>query len=279
MSDLIDTVIRTRKTSADILVKALVNIDDLSEIEIKEKILTEIKKHEELYPEGYYNPPPNGMAVLLDQKPFERFKYDSLRNPKYWANKTSKLKKETVGMIYFSPVDRKTKMIGDIGVTIYKGIDLEIQKHIKDSYNAILSIAKYTETGMSFSEICSFTVNTLKGKFKFTKWHAINSDPNQTVNLGHTIPGSFENNLIFGNTFEEIKETIRVKRVPLIDTENFKIPETCAFTVESRLEDFNKPYLPSVHFHFIVCFDNGKKTILDNFQEIFQTVGMDYMNK
>ena len=79
-------------------------------------------------------------------------------------------------------------------------------------------------------------------------------------------------------TFEEIKKTITQERVYIKEIVNFKIPETCAFTVESRLEDLNYPDLPSVYFHFIVCFDKGKKIILENFDQIFKAVGMDYMN-
>ena len=50
------------------------------------------------------------------------------------------------------------------------------------------------------------------------------------------------------------------------------------FLVESRLESFNQPGLPSAYFQFMVCFDNGKKTILEGYDTIFKTVGMDYMN-
>ena len=261
------------------MAKSLTNINGLSEIQIREKILTEIKNHTSIFPEGYYSPPPFGTVVLADQEPFKRFKYDSLRNPDFWSKEDSLVEKESVVMIYLSPVDRKTNMIGDIGLTIYAGNNQKIKEHINKSYNAILLIAKHAEVGMTFRELCEFAKNSFEGSVKPTKWTAISSDPNQTMNLGHTIPGSFEDHLFFGNTFEEIKENIRVRRVPFIDTENFKIPETCAFTVESRLEDFNNPNLPSVHFHFIVCFDNGKKRILENYDKIFSIVGMDYMNK
>ena len=111
-----------------------------------------------------------------------------------------------------------------------------------------------------------------------TKWVPISSDPNVAINLGHSLPGSFEKNFIFGNGYEQTKETIRTKRVPVIETEHFKIPGTCAFTIESRLEDLNDPDIPSAYFHFIVCFNNGKKTILGNYKQVFKTVGMDYMN-
>ncbi|OGI65215.1 hypothetical protein A3A95_03815 [Candidatus Nomurabacteria bacterium RIFCSPLOWO2_01_FULL_39_18] len=278
MLELIDAIIKTRETVADIFVKSLVNLEGNSEVEIVKKILTEIKNHNEIFPEGWYSPPPAGVAVLLDQKPFERLKYDSLRNPDFWPKENLRLEKETVGLIFFSPIDRKTNMIGDIGFTLYRGNNEEIKQHLRKAYKNILEVAKHAEVGMRFSDLCMFAINLFQDKFKITRWASISSDPNVSINIGHSVPGSFENNPTFGNTFEKIKESIRTKRVHLIGTENFYIPKTCAFTVESRLENFDNPNLPSTYFHFIVCFDNGKKTILENYSEIFKTVGMDYMN-
>jgi hypothetical protein len=83
--------------------------------------------------------------------------------------------------------------------------------------------------------------------------------------------------LEFGNSFEEVKETITKKRIFVKEITDFTIPETCAFTIESRLEDANDASMPSVHFHFIVCFDKGTKKIIDNFKEIFAAAGMDFM--
>src|SRR3989344_4015681 len=279
MSDLIDAVIKTRKISAEIAAQSLLRIDDVSEIEINKLILSKMSENDDIFPEGWYAPPPGGVSVLFNEAPFQRLQYDSLRNPTYWSNKNILFKKESVGSVYFSPVDRKTRMMGDIGFTIYKGGDEEIKQHLKNVYSNILKVAEHAQIGMRFSDLCLFANNLFKDKFKPTRWVAISSDPNQSINLGHSITGSFENNLIFGDTFEEIRNTLKNKRVALIDTENFEIPSTCAFILESRLEDFNKPYLPSAYFQFIVCFDNGKKKILGGFEEIFETVGMDYMNK
>ncbi len=279
MSDLIDAVVHTRKTAEQIAVESLGDLLGISEAGLRDKILTEIGRNTEIHSEGYYSPPPGGIGVIFDQAPFSRLKYDSLRNPDFWPKDNIFFEKETVGMVYFSPVDRNTSMIGDIGFTFYTGDNIEIQKHIMKCHSAILGIAEHSQIGMKFSELCLYASNYFKKSgLKMTKWTAKNSDPNQSINLGHTIPGSFEDNLVFGETFDKVKETIRVKRVPFIDTENFTIPATCAFTVESRLEDLGNPGLPSVHFHFIVCFDKGKKTILKNFDKIFEAVGMDYMN-
>ena len=279
MADLIKAVTQTREITANIFAKSLVSLDGNSEAEIAKKILSEIKNHDEILSEGWYVPPPSGIAILLDERPFGRLKYGSLRNSVFWPSEASRLGKETVGLVFFSPIDRKTNMIGDIGFTLYRGDNQKIKSHLRKSYAAILEIAKYAEIGMKFSELCSFADQSFKNKFKITKWAPISSDPNQSINIGHTIPGSLGEKVAFGTYPEEIRENIRTGRIHIIDTEHFKIPETCAFTIESRLEDFSDPDLPSVYFHFIVCFNEGKKTILENFSKIFDVVGMDYMNK
>jgi hypothetical protein len=275
MSDLIDSIKITREISANIFIKSLSKIEGNSEIEIKEKILSEIKKHSEIYEEGWYSPPPSGISILLDKKPFKRLKYDSLRKPEFWPKEDIKLEKESVGMFYFSSVNRISNMIGDIGFTFYRGENSEIKKHINKAYNAILEIAKHAQVGMTFSDLCLFADNYLKDNFKITKWITKYSDP-KGMNLGHTIPGSYKM-INFEESFEKIKSTITKDRIYIKEIENFKIPETCAFTLESRLEDINNPELPSVFFHFIVTFSKGEKTILKNFENIFKTVNMDYI--
>jgi hypothetical protein len=55
-----------------------------------------------------------------------------------------------------------------------------------------------------------------------------------------------ENNLNFGNSFEEVRETIKNNRIYINQVENFEIKDTCAFTVETRLADINNPELPNV---------------------------------
>jgi len=278
MSDLIESIINTRKLAAEIVEKSLTNIDNISETELKEKIITETSNHNEVFPHGWYDPPQSGVAVLFAQKPFKRLMFNSMRNPEYWPKENFKFEKETMGVIYLSPINRKTGMIGDFALTIYNGENEEIKKHIKKCYDTILLIAKHAEVGMKFSDLYKFALNSFESEFKFIGEMTTSSDPNLGINLGHTVPGSFEKDFTFGNSFDEIKDTIRTKRVYINEVENFEIPETCAFTVEARLEDLKNPELPKAYFHFIVCFDRGEKTILKNFENIFKIVNMDYIN-
>jgi hypothetical protein len=277
MSDLIETIIRTRKIASEIACKSLINIEGISEVELRERILSEVATHSELYPKGWYDPPQDGISVLFAQKPFARLIFNSMRNPKFWPNENSKFTKDTVGIVYLSPVDVKTGMLGDIAFTIYNGNEEEIKNHIRKCYKAILKVAKHAEVGMKFSDLYKYAINSFADEFKIIGEMTTNSDPNKGDNLGHTIPGSFEQDLILGNSFEEVRDTLRTKRIYINEVENFEIRETCAFTLEARLEDSNKPELPKIYFHFIVCFDKGEKTILENFENIFKAVNMDYI--
>lgn len=278
MSDLINTIIKTRKIAAEIAAQVLLNIDNISEVELRDLILSKMSTYDSLFPKGWYDPPPGGVGVLFDQSPFKRLQFESLRNPLSWPNETSRFKKESIGIVYLSPVDKKTGMLGDFGFTIYKGNNKEIKQHILKCFKTTLVIAEHAEVGMKFSDLYKFANDLFKNEFKIIGWMTTSHDP-LGVNLGHTAPGSFENNFILGNTFEEVKETIRTKRIYINKVENFKIPETCAFTVETRLADLNRPYLPNVFFHFIVIFQNGEKRILKNFENIFKIANIDAYEK
>ena len=162
MSDLIDSIIKTRELTADIFVKSLVDLENKSEVEIAQNILSEVKNQNEIFSEGWYSPPTFGVAVLLDKVTFGRLKYDSLRNFEFQPKQNIFFEKETAGLIYFSPINSKTNMIGDIGFTIYSGDNKEIQEHLKKVYKNILEVAKHAEIGMRFSDLCVFAINLFK---------------------------------------------------------------------------------------------------------------------
>ena len=82
-TDPIDAVIQTRKISEEIAAKVLGDIDGKSESQVAEELFAEMKNRSEIFPTGWYDPPPGGVSILFDEAPFERLKFDSLRNSKY----------------------------------------------------------------------------------------------------------------------------------------------------------------------------------------------------
>src|SRR5689334_5632246 len=117
MPDFIGVVTKTRGTSLEILAQSLVSLKNSSEKDVHDLILANMAKQKNIFPEGWYAPPPEGIGIIFDNSPFERLKYDSLRKEEFWPKDNLKFGVETVGMIYFSPVDKVTGTMGDIGFT------------------------------------------------------------------------------------------------------------------------------------------------------------------
>lgn len=272
----VDAVMQTRGKAAVILAEALREVYGGSEAELRNKILKLLGKDPALFPMGWYDPPPGGIAVLSDVAPFDRLKYDTLRTEDNWPSQDSRMESESViGIAYVSPVDRVTGMFGDIGLTVYSGKDQGIRDHIRECYACIVEIAEKAQVGMSFSELNAQASDIFNAAKKTIGWMTTYHDP-QKINLGHTVPGTISDGFAVSSDFEDVKEQIRSKRVYINAIETYRIPDTCAFTVEARLTDPDLK-MPNTFFHVIVAFVNGKRTVLTNFDEIFRAAKMDYM--
>ncbi len=272
----IEAIARTRDTTSKIIAASLGRIENATEVEIRDSLLERMATHGELFPQGWYDPPPGGSSVLWAQRPFNRLQFETLRDKSFWPSEISRFETETVGMIYLSSVDRPTKMIGDIGLTIYNGADAKIQEHIRAVLGVIHGVAERAKVGMKLSHLYAEAMRMFDTHHKVIKWMTTHDDP-MKVNLGHTIPGSFGESVPDESTFEEIKEFIRSKRIYINESETFRLPSTCALTVEARLVDTRDLDLSNVLFHLIVTFSEGERRILTNFDDIFRTVAMNYM--
>ncbi len=277
MSNLIEAIVKTRKAAAEVAVKSLAGMDHLSEAQLRDRILSNVLVHDNLFPKGWYDPPPAGVGILFDTAPFKRLQFQSLRNPICFPNEQATFENESVGIVYLSPIDRETNMIGDIGFTIYNGSNQKIKEHIKKCYYTTRAVAEHATAGMKFSELYSFAMDLFKNELTMVAWMTTTSDPNLGINLGHTLPGSFKQDFSFGDSFEEVREAITKNRIYINQSEHFEIPQTGAFTVEARLADMNDPEMPNAFFHFIVTFSKGEKRILENFEDVFKTAKMDYI--
>ncbi len=270
-----DAIERTRAFSTDMFASVLNEIEGKSEIEVRDEILNRMSGNAQVFPSGWYDPPQGGVSVLFGRKPFERLRFDTLRNPIFWPSKDAKFDKEAVGILYASPVDRATYMLGDTGFTVYGGTDRRVQDHIRASFEAIRGVAEHARVGMAFTELYSFGSELFRQRnLEVTPWMTANHDSSKN-GLGHTVPGSYDGGLSVTN-FEEAKKLLTTTRKYINAIEKFVIPDTVAFTVEARLVNRERQDLPCL-FHFVVVFSNGRKQAFADFDDIFRTVGMTYM--
>jgi hypothetical protein len=271
----IKSVEQARDLAADIINTVLQNVRGKSELQIKNELLLESGKYPELSPSGWYDPPPGGISVLFADSPYDRMKFETLRDEKYWPSNDSRFNDESVGLIYMSPVDKNTGMFGDMGFSFYNGKDEAVREHFKKAYKSVLAIANHAEVGMRMNELYSFAQAQFDRSGVKVGYMTTTHDPLK-VNLGHTAPGSYGDRSPKRDTFRDTREAIRSRRLYINEAETFIIPETCAFTTEARLIDTDEN-MPNIFFHVIVTFVQGKKKVITNFDKIFKTLGMEYM--
>lgn len=280
-SEKIDFCCATREYSASVIEKVLKDNSELSEAQFCDKVLRNLAVSSNIWRTGWYDPPPGGATALFSEKSnYERLQFDTLRNPNYWPSNNRNFTKESVGIIYTSPVHRISGVIGDIGLTLYRGEDKLVQQHIARCLSLLEKVADYAEVGMQFRDIHEYAQNIFSKEGVNNRRTVTHTDPLGT-NLGHTIPWSYEDptpaelSMINGENFEKLKNLISKKRLYINKIETFVIPGDIAFTCEVRLEDSNNKKLPNVFFHLIVVFKDGKKTIHTNFNFIFKLLGME----
>src|SRR3989344_4042084 len=274
MTDMISAIERTRETAASILSSALTNFQGKTEQEIRDRILKEMARCTEIFPQGWYDPPPGGVSILIGK---ERMEFDSLRKPEYWPRPDVRYTSDAPAMMYVSPVDRATQMLGDFGLTIYQGDDATLQSHVRRGLNTVLDIAQRANIGMSFADLYVAGREVLaQNRFEHARISTITSNAGDS-NFGHTVPWSNGETAPGELPIDQLREKIRVARRFINPYEQYVIPPTCSFTVESRLLDPAKPALYNIFFHVIVTFSEGEKKVLTNFEEIFKQVGMKYM--
>ncbi len=253
----------------------------ISEKEFAIAIINEIKANSNLYPEGWYAPPPQGVAALFGYADnFGRLKFDTLRTEKYWPKEEHKLTQQSAGLIYASPIDQSAGAIGDFGMTIYRGQDKAVRAHLGACLSALERSSEYAEEGMEFRELHDLSQKVFE-ELGLTNARTITWTDAIGTNLGHTVPWSYEapteNELAILRAGEGAarNDLISRRRVFVNRLETFKIPKNVAFTLEARLENASDLTLPNTFFHLIISFQNGVRTISSDFNEVFASLGME----
>lgn len=289
--DKLQIIKNTRKIAADTLLTVLQEMlqknELISEAELASKWLKELRKHPEIFPNGWYEPPPSGIGVLFSSKDYpDRISYDNLRLKRNWPQNNVFLDKdEGLAYLFASPLDKKSAVIGDFGITIYFGKNPEVISHLKICLNFDYEILKYAEVGMSFAELANFAEQLLKDKEMEN--NVLSFTDQAKFNFGHTIPSTDvkwnneEKKQLNGSEidWEGVKTTVSKRRIFLNKTEEFKIKPGVAFTIEPRAKKNNDSNLPTaLSYHTIGIFkENGEKELLTYFDDMFKLVGMDYM--
>lgn len=280
----------TRKIAVETLTSTLKDLisksKSFSEVALRDQWLEKMRKSKDIFPDGWYIPPPHGIGALFaTDDDIDRVCPDSLRPQENWPRNDIYLDVENgIIMLYASPVNKDYGIIGDFGLTLYLGKKPEIIEHLEKAFHLVQEIFEYIETGMKFSDIARCAHQQMNEQGLYSDLLSP-TDPAGT-NIGHTIPAVFEgwndheDKIIKStdSTWDEVKKVISKKRIFVNEIESLTVKPGMAFTIEPRPKIVNNPNIPMVWFHTIVIINKeGKKELVTGFDELFKLTGMDYM--
>ncbi|MDO8583504.1 MAG: M24 family metallopeptidase [bacterium] len=280
----------TREIAAKSLYSTLKNIlsknKPISELYLRDAWLSEMKKYKEIFPDGWYIPPPHGIGVLFGtEEDLSRINFTSLRPKEFWPRNDIFLNLNNgIALLYAGPVHRESGIIGDFEMTLYFGKNKNIINQLKTNLDIINKIFENAKIGTRLSEIASKADKLLKRNDLINTIYSI-SDPTNS-NIGHTIPFSYEDMkdkekkilLYAKDNWKRFYTMLSKKRKFINKIEQLEIKPGMAITIEPRSKIKNNPSSPLISFHAIALFyKNGDKELLTEFEKIFKLVGMDYM--
>lgn len=280
-------VIRTRELAARTLAQTLREIlgsrEDVSETTLRDRWLEALRSSGDVYPDGWYTPPPHGMIVLFatDSKP-GRINHASYRSREAWAREEVLLdRKKGLAMLYASPVDRTTGMIGDFGVLLYFGSKPTIQEHLAHCLELEQMIVASIRSDAPLSQIAKRAQELMTERGLINNVQSI-TDPTG-ADIGHTIPAvtrgwtTEESRVFEQGDWGVAKDMISRARGWVNTTETMTAATAGVFTIEPRPSVVGRADLPAVAYHTMVVVEAGRTRWLTGFDELFKLVGMDYM--
>jgi hypothetical protein len=279
--DRVDRCLATRRLVINLVAENLVVGE--SEAALRDKLHAALAEQPELFDSGWYAPPPDGIGVLFGRSDdMARLDFDSLRKTENWPSEQNISDDETVGLVYASPVAR-SGMIGDFGLTFYHGKDSAVRQQLRLAYDITKKMCEFAQVGMKFRELFDFGQKIMAANGATSGRMALINDPSD-INFGHTVPWSYklptptEQEIIDRGSIDELREIISSKRIYINRTETFRIPKTCAFTVEPRVTTQDESgRVRLAYFHIIVAFRDGRKIISADFEPVFAKMGMNYI--
>lgn len=257
----------------------LKNKEIISESDLRDLWLSKLRKNKDIFEDGWYMPPANGIGVIFaTDKESGRLHHKSLRT--MVARDDVVLDKEVgIAYVYCSPVERKTGIIGDFGMTFYLGKDSEIISHLIKCREINRQIFERLKVSMKFREIFDIATGIIENSGLRNDVLSVTSPDSVNV-IGHTIPGvdeefTVDEKRILQNAWNRACDMISKKRRFVGSDEHTAIKLPSAFTIEPRVKSDTKPM---VSYHTIAAFhENGRKELLENFDDIFRLTGMNYM--
>jgi hypothetical protein len=222
--------------------------------------------------DGWYQPPPEGMAVLADSEPeFRRIRFGSLRDQVNWPS-TREIDWDN-GMLYAycSPVHIESGIPGDFAVTLYFGRREAVRSHFAHAYRATKRVLELVTPEISSVELFKLSEEVFaEARLKNSVISVTDTSP---LDLGHSLPRVDSAALKSGRELSaDVRNQVRLGRQFISRSSPWTLASANQVTVEPQLICLEDESLPQISFHYVVVTQN--RTHLNECDRIFQDLGL-----
>jgi hypothetical protein len=278
---MIDELRRMRRLTSQTLVETLQELSSgATEAMLRDAWSRRLYAHAELADAGWYTPPPSGIIFVSDSEPeYQRVNHASFRTSEAWPSYDVRpdLDRSLI-YAYASPVNRRSGVIGDLGCSLYGGSDERLRAHLVAVWDVTRRIIDIARPGMTFPQLYEKGMRLIEESGLRNMVHSVHAG--SSTDIGHLVPWSdlppdtFERDVLAGGALEALAELVSKNRRFISATDDYRIGDDVAFTIEPRL---CAPGLPMVGFHTITGFVGGEQHTVFEFDALFEMFDMRYL--
>jgi hypothetical protein len=246
----------------------------VTEVQFRDLWLERLRAEPSLSTNGWYEPPPDGMAVLFaHDAEVGRVGFESLRPEAFWPSATKMDWSRGVMYGYCSPVAISEGLPADFALTLYFGENRRVRRHFQDAvavtHEVIDTVTPETESRALFD--LSEALFRERG-FRSNVASITDSVP---VDLGHTLP-RLDERFLDGNRElnAAARESVRHARRFVSESSDWPLAGAGQVTVEPRLVSREDPGLPQISLHYVLAFDADGVSLLNECDALLRDFGL-----
>lgn len=242
----------------------------ISEIAFRDAWLSKLRANPKLFADGWYAPPPHGMAVLFASSADpQRICYSSLRDKCSWAG-TTEADWSGFMFAYSSCVGRDTGKLGDMDVTLYFGDDTRLKSHYRNCFAATNHLLDTVQPDDTSQKIFQRSEEVFaKAGLKNCVVSFTDTSP---LDIGHHFPvlpkGMLQQQP--QQLTDEHRQYISKARKFINGTSDWTIDEGMQFTIEPQLRSVHDSELPQISFHYLLEKIDGRLVVCRDINELIE---------
>jgi hypothetical protein len=248
--------------------------EPVTEYTFTQKWLSRIKAYPLLTANGWYDPPPEGIAVLSGRDDASQpFRFSSLRQPECWPSHDRIIDwRHGVIYAYCSPLDTARGLLADFGITLYFGSDPEIIAFYRAALRTTREIIEAIQPELDARTLFEQAAEIISAARMSNNVTSItHSDPND---IGHSFPCLGTGQLDGRHLDASAISVIRNSRKYVCRADTWYLAEVAQFTVEPNLISLDNPALPQFSPHYVVAIDQGAVATSTDCDELFAAFGL-----